>query len=303
MKPIIKWPGGKRREIKNFSHLLPNNFNVIIEPFFGGGAFSFEYLENVEQIIASDFDEDLILFYNNLGNPHFIRLMNSFANWWDNNGELDADLQAEFANFIENDSHNHPTTKHHFYYFIRHKYNQLKRQNNNGTLRVFCFFVLRELCFSSMFRFNDKGDFNVPFGGHAYIRKQFAGKVDLFNEILTYNIVFSNCDFQQTIEEHANEVNSLIFLDPPYDSPFSTYNNNTFNREDQTRLRDVLLNCATPFILIINDTEFIRELYTNDFFNIESYEKRYAVNFKNRNERSATHLVIRNYGRRLNENN
>lgn len=32
MKPLIKWPGGKGREIKNFEELIPK-FDKYIEPF------------------------------------------------------------------------------------------------------------------------------------------------------------------------------------------------------------------------------------------------------------------------------
>ena len=37
MKTIIKWPGGKSREIEKIRNLIPD-FDRYIEPFFGGGA-------------------------------------------------------------------------------------------------------------------------------------------------------------------------------------------------------------------------------------------------------------------------
>ena len=40
VKPLIKWPGGKGREKKNFEKLIPK-FDKYIEPFFGGGAVFF----------------------------------------------------------------------------------------------------------------------------------------------------------------------------------------------------------------------------------------------------------------------
>ncbi|MDQ4680308.1 DNA adenine methylase, partial [Stenotrophomonas maltophilia group sp. RNC7] len=42
--PFIKWAGGKRWFISNYSHLLPKEFNRYIEPFLGGGAVFF-YLQ------------------------------------------------------------------------------------------------------------------------------------------------------------------------------------------------------------------------------------------------------------------
>lgn len=47
MKPILKYPGGKAREIKYFSEYIPD-FNTYYEPFLGGGAVYF-YLDPNEQ--------------------------------------------------------------------------------------------------------------------------------------------------------------------------------------------------------------------------------------------------------------
>ena len=43
MKPIIKYQGGKTRELPIIKKLAPTEFNRIIEPFAGGAAVSFAY--------------------------------------------------------------------------------------------------------------------------------------------------------------------------------------------------------------------------------------------------------------------
>lgn len=57
---LIKWPGGKAREIKYIKHLIPT-YDRYIEPFFGGGAVFF-YLKPQSAII-NDISTDLIDFY------------------------------------------------------------------------------------------------------------------------------------------------------------------------------------------------------------------------------------------------
>ena len=42
MKPIVKWSGGKTKEIPLFEKWYPENFDVYIEPFVGGGAVFFD---------------------------------------------------------------------------------------------------------------------------------------------------------------------------------------------------------------------------------------------------------------------
>ena len=41
MKPIIKYRGGKSKEIKNFLHFVPRDYNKYVEPFAGGPALVF----------------------------------------------------------------------------------------------------------------------------------------------------------------------------------------------------------------------------------------------------------------------
>ena len=50
MNPVLKYRGGKSREIPRFLQYIPDDFNRYIEPFFGGGAVYF-YLEPENAII------------------------------------------------------------------------------------------------------------------------------------------------------------------------------------------------------------------------------------------------------------
>jgi DNA adenine methylase len=67
MKPLIKWAGGKSREIKHIENMIPS-FKRYIEPFFGGGAVFFD-LEPKKSII-NDISEELVLFYQLLKTGH-----------------------------------------------------------------------------------------------------------------------------------------------------------------------------------------------------------------------------------------
>ena len=175
-------------------------------------------------------------------------------------------------------------------------------QNNQSELsigrRSAVFFFIREYCYSSMFRYNAKGEFNVPYGGISYNRKDFQKKIDYLKstalqEKLKKAKLFC-LDFEEFIEKLNLTQNDFIFLDPPYDSDFSTYANNTFDREQQIRLCECLKRTQAKFLLIIKNTEFIYDLYKDDF-NISSFDKKYLVSFMNRNEKEVKHLVITNY--------
>lgn len=61
MKPMIKYRGGKSKEIKYFEDYMPSDYSRFIEPFVGGGAVFF-YLEPSHAVI-NDLNDRLIQFY------------------------------------------------------------------------------------------------------------------------------------------------------------------------------------------------------------------------------------------------
>ena len=61
MKPIIKYRGGKSKEIANFIQFVPNDYVRYVEPFAGGAALFF-YLEP-RIAILNDINSKLVDFY------------------------------------------------------------------------------------------------------------------------------------------------------------------------------------------------------------------------------------------------
>lgn len=179
-----------------------------------------------------------------------------------------------------------------FYMFIRTLYN--KYDNSEY------FYFIREYCYSSMFRYNSNGEFNVPYGGISYNRKNFQRKIDYIKskELQTHfvNTDIYNLDFEEFLDKIKLTKNDFIFLDPPYDTDFSSYVNNTFDKQDQERLADYLINkCSAKFMLVIKNTDFILNLYDKKGLYITSFDKTYMVSFKGRNNRDCEHLLITNY--------
>lgn len=61
MKPLVKYRGGKSKEIPHLEKHIPEFDGRYIEPFFGGGAMFF-YLEPKKAII-NDINAKLMSFY------------------------------------------------------------------------------------------------------------------------------------------------------------------------------------------------------------------------------------------------
>ena len=68
MDAIIKYRGGKRREIPQFINFIPADYDTYIEPFLGGGAVFFQQEPN--NAIINDINEPLINFYRQLATQY-----------------------------------------------------------------------------------------------------------------------------------------------------------------------------------------------------------------------------------------
>ena len=151
-----------------------------------------------------------------------------------------------------------------------------------------------------MFRYNSKGEFNVPYGGIAYNRKDPASRLPyLASEELVEQIektTLSCGDFIEFMDKYPPERDDFVFLDPPYDSEFSNYAGNVFARDDHQRLADFLFGTLKArWMLVIKRTDFIEGLYKDKGLKVDSFAKRYVVSFRERNDKQAEHLIITNY--------
>ena len=188
-----------------------------------------------------------------------------------------------------------------YYTYLRDVYNKPNEYNRLSKPRkVAIYLFIREYCFSSMFRFNRSGGFNVPYGGVSYNKKTLLQKRDYYKsrelKALLKNTEIFNDDFYAFLEKIIIQEDDFMFIDPPYDTTFSEYDQNTFDVDDQKRLADYLINeCRCKFMLVIKKTDYIYELYKDKGLKIVEQDKNYFVSFKNRNKKQVKHLLIMNY--------
>jgi len=185
------------------------------------------------------------------------------------------------------------------YMSIRNRYNSARALGLHSDTRASDFFFLREFSYASMFRFNSQGGFNVPYGGISYNKKTFQSKVDaLFSEKMHSRLSKTqwHCsDFSTFFDSVKPAKNDFIFVDPPYDSDFSDYDNREFVTLDQVRLASALEQLNTNIMIVIGDTPLIRSLYPEGLWTIIDNPKVYSWNIKGRNDRNKNHLLITNY--------
>ncbi len=187
-----------------------------------------------------------------------------------------------------------------FYMHVRYLYNNTNNYGLLVPLTSAIFFFVREMAYASMFRYNSRGEFNVPYGGLSYNRKDLARKIAYMRssdlQLYFKNTVIENLDFEDFLFRYTPQEDDFVFLDPPYDSEFSTYAQNEFSMKDQERLAEYLSSrCQARFMLVIKNTPAIFGLYDQKGFTIRLFDKKYLVSFQDRNDKKAEHSIITNY--------
>ena len=186
-----------------------------------------------------------------------------------------------------------------YYMHLRHLYNHFEKYKISKPFYAAIYFFIREYCYASMFRYNKQGEFNVPYGGMSYNRKDFKRKLDYLKsshlrQYLADTEIF-NEDFLSFFEKIKLNSDDFIFLDPPYDSEFSDYEGNVFSAEDQRRLSEYVIQGPAKFMIVIKNTPLIRSLYFEKGLYVYAFDKKYLVSFQNRNDKDVEHLLITNY--------
>ena len=81
LQPFLRWAGGKRRVLPIIFSKMPHDFSSgstrVLEPFLGGGAFTFAILNTecpfwtpAKHLFINDVNQDLILSYLEIGRAH-----------------------------------------------------------------------------------------------------------------------------------------------------------------------------------------------------------------------------------------
>ena len=116
------------------------------------------------------------------------------------------------------------------YMKLRTEYNKYQGAN------VLDFYTLMFYSFSQQFRFNSKGDFNMPCGNDCFSdknREYISNGTKFFKRD---NVKINNGDFQKLCVEELNK-DDFVYLDPPYFNTTATYNeNNGWSEEDENTL-------------------------------------------------------------------
>lgn len=279
MKPMLKYRGGKSKEIKFYEKYFRIEYDRYFEPFFGGGATYFYFEPN--KAVINDLNNKLISFYNDVKynfNQLKLELGQLQYIYEQNQLEFETLKKCNPNKKIHNNNED-------LYYEMRKEFNYPSGKYLHGTV----YYFINKTAYSGMIRYNKKGEFNVPYGRYKNFNTNLI--TNKHYELLKNTEIY-NLDYVKIFEMATP--NDIMFLDPPYDCVFNDYGNDDgFNEEDQRRLAEEYKNLNTRALMIVAKTPLTEELYSK--FIVEEYDKNYAVNIRNRFKSEAKHIIIKNY--------
>ena len=271
VSPVLKWVGGKRQLLPSIKPMLPKEITSYCEPFVGGGAVLFDL--QPKRAIVNDINSDLILVYTVIRDnvEALIKLLETYPN------------------------------EEGFYYELRNidreqeKYDKLSEIEKAARV-----IFLNKTCYNGLYRVNNAGKFNSPFGKY---KNPNIVNAPVLRAVSAYfnssEITFSTSDFEPVLEQVRR--GTFVYLDPPYDpvsdtSSFTGYSKGGFSREQQIQLRkccDKLNARDVKFMLSNSATDFIREQYSN--YHITIVKAKRAINSVASKRGDVDEVIITNY--------
>lgn len=285
MKPMIKYRGGKSKEIPYIMEFVPKFKGRYIEPFLGGGAVFFHL--NPESAIINDINTPLMTFYRGVRDDYktLRQELDEIESIYVKNRETFETLKKLHPNERVEDANES------LYYELRKMYNNLTEKLYSDAL---LYYFINKTSYSGMIRFNSKGEFNVPYGRYKSLNTNLITEE---HSMLLQKAEMYNTDYSEIF--HMSQQRDFMFLDPPYDCIFSDYGNveyrDGFNEENHRQLAQDFRNLGCMALMVIGKSPLIEELYNGMI--VGEYGKHYSVNIKNRFKAENTHLIITNYGR------
>lgn len=237
----LKWAGSKGRIMPILRQHLPAG-KRLVEPF--AGSCSVMLNTDYDEYLIADINGDLINFYQQL----------------QRDCESIIVLAKELFKFDNSEAN---------YYLNRQYFNERELSNES---RAALFLYLNRHCHGGICRYNQKGEFNVPYGRYkapyfpeAEIR-HFAEKAQ--------KATFVCCDFSEALT--MTEPGDVIYCDPPYiptstTADFTSYHTSSFGSNEQFWLSEILTITAGQGCHVIasnSDTPHGRYLYES--FDIHS---------------------------------
>lgn len=261
VKSPMNYTGGKYKLLHQIEPLFPEDINLFVDLFTGGGNIAVNVKAN--KIVANDCEENIIGIY---------KTFQGYDNVDELIGQIEEIIKTYGLTIDDTEAYNK----------FRKDYNCLKTsQGNYSPLSSYniniLLYVLICYSFNHQYRFNSKGEFNMPFGKERsqWNENMKNNLIQFHQRIKEKDIVFLNKDFRQLkVDKLGND--DFVYCDPPYLITCATYNEKDgWNQECEEDLLKLLDELDTKKIKFALSNVLYSKGKTNDL--LIEWSKKYTV--------------------------
>lgn len=209
IKSPLNYTGGKYKLLPSILPLFPTNIDTFVDLFCGG----FNVGINVEanKIVGNDVCSQVIDIYRGIqkeGVENSLKLIENLI------------------------------IKYNLDMFSKEGYYNLRNFYNIGNSDWYIFYTLVVHSFNHQIRFNNKGEYNMPFGRErSYFNPKVRDRfIEFSKEIQNPKYTFTSHSFEE-LDISKLTSNDFVYIDPPYLISCATYNENGgWNEEQEIKL-------------------------------------------------------------------
>ena len=278
-KPFVKWIGGKRQLLSEIDSRLPDNIDIYVEPFLGGGALFFHLSGRVKQAQLSDINSELINTYYT--------------------------IKKNVPGLIEELS-KHKNTPEHYYQIRGVDRDSVYQWNWTPLMKAARFIYLNKTCFNGLYRVNANGQFNTPYG--KYTNPKIVDTENLYAcgavlsspyiTLKTYRYMDTLCSIRSAISSGRNV---FVYMDPPYvpismTSSFTQYTKDGFTMDDQLELKlwcDELTKLGVKWMQSNSSAPIVFDMYKD--YKIDVVNVNRSISASAGSRKPVTETIITNY--------
>ena len=261
VKSPMNYTGGKYKLLHQIEPLFPEDINLFVDLFTGGGNIAVNVKAN--KIVANDCEENIIGIY---------QTFQKYDNVDELIGQIEEIIKTYGLTIDDTEAYNK----------FRNDYNSLKTsQGDYSPLSSYniniLLYVLICYSFNHQYRFNSKGEFNMPFGKERsqWNENMKNNLINFHRQIKEKDIVFLNKDFRQLKVDKLG-INDFVYCDPPYLITCATYNEKDgWNQECEEDLLNLLDELNTKKIKFALSNVLYSKGKTNDL--LIEWSKKYNV--------------------------
>lgn len=241
-KSPLRYPGGKTRAIKILINAVNSYYpdrKILLSPFFGGGSFELNRQSNGYKVYGNDLFTPLYKFWITIQKSN--------------------DVLAQNVRSMM------PVSKENFYNFRR----QILNTDNDIDIASM-YFIINRCSFNG-------STFCGGFSEESSRTRLTESSIQRILQTDLSNIVFSNLNYKEFLEQYPETCNTILYADPPYYISSYIYGRDgdlhqSFDHEEFAK--DIKLR--NDWIICYNDCEYIRNLYKDN--KIESVCWSYGMN-------------------------